>query len=117
MADFRNRVDKILKTATKVFGEDVTLLPKKGGRYSIKGIFDNEFEIIDTDTEQTVISNQPRIGINLHNLEIHPKVGDQIKIRNLNFKIVEVREDGQGGASLHLHKVSHGQKVFKKKSD
>jgi len=115
MIDFRDRVDKILQSCTSVFGEDVLLLPNKGGRYKIKGIFDNDYEAIDADTEQLISSNQPVLGINLHRIKIHPKAGDKVKIRNLTYSIIDVREDGQGGASLFLHKEDHEQRVKKKK--
>lgn len=115
MVDFRDRVDRILKASTHVFGEEVTLLPLKGGRYSIKGIFDNEWESVDAETEEITSSNQPVLGINLHRLKIHPRQGDRLKIRNLTYKIIDVREDGQGGATLILHKEDHGQRVKKKK--
>jgi len=115
MVDFRDRVDRLLGTATKTFGETVILLPKKGGRYSIKGIFDNEYEAIDPDTEELISSEQPVLGINLHSLEIRPRKYDKVKIRNLTYQVIDVREDGQGGASLILHKERHEQTVRKKK--
>lgn len=115
MIDFRDRVDRLLQHCTSNFGEEVLLLPKKGGRYKIRGIFDNEWEAVDADTEQVTSSNQPVLGINLHRIKIHPKAGDRVKIRNLTYAIYEVREDGQGGASLILHKVDHGKRVRKKK--
>lgn len=115
MTDFRDRVDKLLATATKTFGEDVLLMPKSGGNYFIKGIFDNEYEAIDPDTEQVISSNQPVLGINLHSLSTTPLTGDKIKIRNLTYRIYDVREDGQGGANLFLHKEDHGKRVRKKK--
>jgi hypothetical protein len=115
MIDFRDRVNKLLKTATKVFGEEIILMPKKGGQYKIKGIFDNEYQAIDPDTEEIISSNQPVLGVNLHELKIEPQNGDLIRIRNLIYKIIDVREDGQGGASLFLHREKHGEKVRKKK--
>jgi len=115
MTDFRDRVSKLLKTCTKTFGEDCLLLPKRGGRYNIKGIFDNDYEAVDPDTEQVISSNQPVLGINLHEIPIEIRPGDQLKIRNLTFNIYEIREDGQGGASLLMHKVEHGKRIKKKK--
>lgn len=115
MIDFRDRVDKILKACTRNFGEEVFLMPKRGGRYSIKGIFDNEYEAVDAQTEQVTSSNQPVLGINLHGIKFHPRQGDKVKIRNLTYHIIDVREDGQGGATLFLHKEDHDKKVRKKK--
>ncbi len=114
MTDFRDRVDRLLNHCTKTFGEDVILLPKRGGRYEIRGIFDNEHVGIDPDTEQVISTQQPILGINLHKISIRPRSGDVVKIRNLNYRVIEIREDGQGGASLILHKEDHAQRVRKK---
>lgn len=115
MVDFRDRVDKLLKVATRTFGEDVTFMPRVGGLYVIKGIFDNDYEAIDPDTEEVISSNQPMVGINLHSLDVSPKQGDKFRVRNLTYKVIDVREDGQGGASCFLHKEDHDRKVRKKK--
>jgi len=115
--DFRDRVNRVLNLSKKEFGEDCTLYPEKGGTHKIRGIFDNEYEAIDPDTEQVISANQPVLGVNLFDFSFEIMVGDKIKIRNLLYKIYDKREDGQGGASLILHRCDHGQKVFKKKGD
>ncbi len=115
MVDFRDRVDKILNAATRNFGEDVVWMPTNGGRYVIKGIFDHEYEAIDPDTEQVISSQIPALGVNLHSLNGRVKEGDRFKIRNLNYKAYEIREDGQGGATVFLHKEDHVKRIRKKK--
>ena len=115
--DFRDRVNRVLNSCTKTFGEDCLYYPpNKNGSFPIRGIFDNDFEAVDPDTEQVISSNNPVLGVNLFDLSFELKVNGKVKIRNLNYKIYEIREDGQGGASLLLHKCDHGQKVFKKKN-
>ncbi len=109
MTDFRNRVNRILKAATSTFGEAVVFYPKSGGVYKCQGIFDNEYQAIDPDTEQVISSNQPALGINLNDLPIELNIEDLVKIRGYEFRIVDKREDGQGGATLLLHKVKRGK--------
>lgn len=116
MVDFRDRVDKLLSKCTNTFGECVTYYPQRGGSYQIRGIFDNEYEAVDPETEQLISSQQPVLGVNLNDLKFEMKVKDQIHIRNMRFHVVEVKEDGQGGASLILHKCNHEEKIFKKKN-
>ena len=113
--DFRDRVSRVLNHATKAFGEEVTYYPQAGGSLFITGIFDNEYESVDPDTEQVISANQPVLGVNLNDVSFELKAEDSVKIRNLTYKIYDVREDGQGGASLLLHRCDSGQKVFKKK--
>jgi hypothetical protein len=115
MVDFRDRVNKILKHCTNNFGECVEYYPRSGGIYKIRGIFDNDFQTIDPETEQVVSSNQSVLGVNLNDTSFELKTTDQVKVRNLMYKVIEVREDGQGGAQLLLHKCEHEKKVFKKK--
>lgn len=115
MRDFRDRVKNILRHCTNSFGEQVTYYPRKGGSYKIDGIFDNDFETVDPETEQLVSSNLSMLGVNLNDLNFEMRINDQVQVRNLRYKVVEVREDGQGGASLILHKCEHDKKVYKKK--
>lgn len=115
MRDFRDRVDRVLKHCTNTFGEVVTYYPKRGGSYKIEGIFDNDFETVDPETEQLVSSNLSMLGVNLNDLNFEMKINDMVQVRNLRYKIMEVREDGQGGASLILHKCEHDKKVYKRK--
>lgn len=116
MVDFRDRVDRVLQKCTRILGESVTYYPKRGGSYCINGVFDNEYETVDPETEQVISSNSPVLGVNLNDLKFEMKIEDQVKVRNLMYKVVEVREDGQGGASLFLHKCEHEKKVYKKKN-
>src|SRR3990167_3713782 len=115
MKDFRDRVDGILKKCTNVFGEDVSYFPSSGGVVTVRGIFDNQYELVDPETEQVISSQQPVLGVNLNSLNFEMKTEDQIQIRNLRYKVTEVQEDGQGGATLFLHKIKHDKKIVKKK--
>ena len=115
MRDFRDRVSGVLRRCTKTFGELVTYYPRSGGSYAITAIFDNDVELVDPETEQVITSNQSRIGVNLSKINFELKVTDQVQVRNIRYKVVEVKEDGQGGAELYLNKVKHDKKVNKKK--
>lgn len=117
MVDFRDRVNRVLKSCTNTFGESCLYYPPdRNGSYTLQGIFDNDYQAIDPDTEQVISANQPVLGVNLFDLSFEIKKNGKIKLRNILYKIYEVREDGQGGASLLMHKCDHGQKVFKKKN-
>lgn len=106
MIDFRRLTDTILDKCMDTFGEKklVTYYPKAGGVYEVRGIFDNEGTVFDVSTEQYVSTTQPRLGINLNDFPVDPKQGDELVLRNIRFKVQDKREDGQGGATLFLHK-------------
>lgn len=108
MIDFRSLVNRVLKHSTATFGEEVTFYPKSGRVFKKRGVFDNEFQLVDPTTEHLVSVNQPMLGINLNDFPMgtEPKVGDEVRVRVTRFRIVDKREDGQGGASLILQKVT-----------
>lgn len=104
--DFRRMTDLILDKCMDAFGEKklVTYYPKAGGVYEVRGIFDNEGTVFDVNTEQYVSTTQPRLGINLNDFPVDPKQGDELVLRNTRYRVQDKREDGQGGATLFLHK-------------
>lgn len=116
MVDFRDRVNRILKSSTKTFGEPITYYPKKGGVYKIRGIFDHDYEAVDPDTEQLVSMNQPALGLNLNDVPFYPSVNDKVQVRNLKYRVIDSREDGQGGATLLLHRLDESSIIDKKYS-
>ncbi len=114
MVDFRSHVDRILKVAVDKFGECVTFYPHSGGVYEVKAIFDNEYRTLDPDTEQVISVNQPQLGVNLNDLNFKMAVGeegDEVEVRGLRFRVWDKREDGQGGATLMLHKVNRRDRL------
>lgn len=115
MVDFRERVDRVLNHCTGTFGEEVTLYPMGGGVFKIRGIFDHEHVTVDPDTEQVISANQPALGVNLNDVSVDVKDGDIIQVRNLKYRVIDNREDGQGGATILLHRIDDKQKVFKRK--
>lgn len=115
MQDFRDRVSRVLNHGKKNFGEPCTLYPKAGGEFTFTGIFDNNYQAVDADTEEVVSSTQPALGVNLFDFATDPKQDDQVQVRNLRYRIIDVRPDGQGGATFFLHRLNHEQKVTKKR--
>jgi hypothetical protein len=111
MTDFRQHVNRILSHSTDKFGEEVTFYPKSGGVYKVRGIFDNEYQTLDPDTEQVLSVNQPALGVNLNDIKFPLKQGDEVQVRETRFRVQDKREDGQGGAMLMLHKVTLNERL------
>lgn len=103
--DFRTLACNILDAAKSCFGEDVLYVPKVGTPLNIRGIFDNQFEQIDPDTEIVISSNQPTLGIKLNDLPLPPAKGDKVFVRDIEYRIVDSQEDGVAGSLLFLHKT------------
>lgn len=106
MSRFKDKVSNLLGTAINVFGESIEYRPKNGGSFEIEGVLDQGFEQVDPDTETVVSTNLLKLGIRLKDLPVTPKQGDQvISLEDgKKFAVKDVQEDGQGGASLILHR-------------
>lgn len=111
MADFRSLVNRVLKHSTTAFGEEVTFYPKAGRVFKVRAIFDNSYQALDPDTERVVSVNQPALGVNLNDLPEEIQIHDEVVIRKIRFRIVDKQEDGQGGATLLIHKVKPSDRI------
>ena len=89
-------------------GIDVIYSPKVGGRFNIRGVFDDRAQEVDPDTEISVSSNVYTLGIKLDDIPFVPAKGDIAIIKNIQYKVIDSLEDGVPGAStvLVLHKVT-----------
>jgi len=111
MVDFRNKVDRVLKHSMKEFGREFDFYPSSGGVYRIRAIFDNDYQMVDPDTEQVVSANQSALGVNLNDFSFDVRTGDRVIVDSIMYRIIDKREDGQGGATLLLHKLNAANKV------
>jgi len=109
MGDWPDITNTILGTAMGTFGTPFTITPDGGQPETLRGVFDDEHEEVDLDvTGDSVLStHSPRIGIRLSDFSQEPKQNDEIQRLGLCYRIVDIQQDGQGGAVLHLHEVSN----------
>jgi len=105
MGSFKDKVHDLLGIAIPTFGEAVTYRPKTGGSFQIQAVFDNEWQEVDPNSNVVVSSNAPRLGIRLRDFPSKPIQGDCLVAEGKTYQVVDVQEDGQGGASLFLHKA------------
>ena len=106
MPPFENLAKGAFEAIKSALSTDVIYLPKIGGLFKIRGPFDDRAQAVDPDSEQVVSSNLFSLGIKLDDLPAPPKVGDTAKIKNVNYKVVDVQEDGAPDVSVVviLHK-------------
>ncbi len=108
-------VDRAAGACARVFGEG---RDADGGKlvwyqhrgtsvpYRVDGIFDATTEEVDLETGSTVLSNKPRLSIQLSELQQTPQTGDTVTIRGKGYQVIEPMFDGQGNAILRLHVVA-----------
>jgi hypothetical protein len=99
---FKDLVGLLLDVNIPTFGEAVCYRPKKGGYFEIKAVFDEDFIDVDIDTEESVSTQAPRIGVKLATLPFDPTIDDKVSIGERKFKVKDCQEDGQGGATIFL---------------
>jgi hypothetical protein len=102
---FDKLVNRVLGNSLRVFGEVVTFLPASGGGYHIRGIFRSSYKGIDAQTGLEVSTNRPVLDVRLADFLTKPTTNDKVVVGILSHRIYDIQEDGDGGASLILHKL------------
>jgi hypothetical protein len=98
--------DTILKHTSETFGERVVYWPAEEPSFEIMAVFDAAFQMVDAGGAM-VQSTQPRLGVRLSQFSQDPREGDRVEVRGTIYDVVEFQPDGQGGASLMLHRCSN----------
>ncbi len=106
MSNWQNLTSQVIDQCLGTFGEEVIYSGENLTPIRITAIFDNEFQQVDPDTGAVVISTQPMIGIKDNQLPQPPSKGDRVIIRDVEYKIIDHRQDGQGSSKLLLNKVA-----------
>lgn len=110
--EFKNKVQRVLGHVTQHLGQDATYYPCKGESLTVRVVFDNDYEIVDPNTEAVISSNAPIILVRLSDFpaEISENEIFQMSLEiggpNLKYKVWSVQEDGQGGARVTLHRLA-----------
>ena len=94
---------EVLDRCLAALGEAVEYLPADGPSASISGVFDGPHQDVDPQTGAVVSSVQYSVGIRLSDLSAEPAQNDHLIVRGREYVVIDVRPDGQGGASLRLH--------------
>ncbi len=97
---FRALGEIVVGLCNSVFGDDVSYTPNGGSASSIKGVFNNAWVDIEG-----VVSLKPTLRIKLADLDDSPGKGDEVEIDEVEYRVMESREDGHGGTTLILQKV------------
>lgn len=98
---FFTKVEKlVVKKVNRILGRNIEyFLDQVVDPLSIEGVFDNRYLEVSG-----VVSTFPVVRIDLADLPSFPSVKDKVEIESETYRILEVREDGFGGASLILQK-------------
>jgi hypothetical protein len=73
-----------------------------GNPISLDGVYDERHQVLDPQTSVPVGGYQPTYGIDLGDLPGAPEAGDTVTVAGIVREVLDVQEDGQGGALLIL---------------
>lgn len=90
-------------TSSATLGVTVGYLHKSGcTNTAVDGVWNNQTEIVDPNTEAVITTNQPRICIKISDLDEAPIKGDKLTRDGTTYRVQDVQLDGHGGAELFL---------------
>lgn len=69
---------------------------------TVKGVFDNTYQIVDPSTQAVMISGKPRVTIWKADVPFTVKQGQSVTARNRTYKIVDIQDDKEGAVTLYL---------------
>ena len=102
---FSDLTDAVLSACNDAFGESVSYTPQGSSLVAITGIFNAESAELDPGTGIPVLSKIPTLGVKTSDIGGDPKIGDLVTVRSVNYKVRDFDLDGEGGATLRLHKA------------
>jgi hypothetical protein len=104
--NWEKATDSVLKACTGTFGrKNITFTPNGGVATVIKAILSREYIGVDTGKGPPLTSVHVSIGIRIADLPAGmPKKQDLVTIDTVDYRVIDVQEDGEGGATLMLHK-------------
>lgn len=95
----------VMRICTETFTSTVIYDPQASAPITIKGIFDAAYQDVEILDGAAVQSTKPRLGVLLSDLPAAPREGDRCTVNGVNYRVAEVRPDGEAGAALFLHKI------------
>lgn len=103
---------EVLDACIETFAIDTTYTPPSGSPAAVRGVFDRPsqdvaFALGGGELPMAVASFRPTLGVKLASLPggVAVRGATVGPIGGLTFKVAEIVEDGQGGASLVLERA------------
>lgn len=91
--------------ARDAFATTVLYRPEGGAPIAIAAIFHAEHAEAGLAGGVPVATTAPVLDVLLADLPVEPEEGDTLTIAGSDYRVVDIRPDGMGGAKLLLHRV------------
>ena len=104
MSNWQGLTQDVWRAQLCAFGETVLYRHITAGDFSIKGIFNSIFEVVEVADDTPIGSNVPTLGIRLQDIPAKLTPQDTVEFRGYSWMVVSSNEDGEGFTQLVLHK-------------
>ena len=91
--------------ARDAFATTVLYRPQVGEPVTIAAIFHAEHAEAGLAGGVPVTTTAPVLDVLLADLPVEPEEGDTLTVAGSDYRVVDIRTDGMGGAKLILHRV------------
>lgn len=91
--------------ARDAFATTVLYRPEGGAPITIAAIFHAEHAEAGLAGGVPVTTTAPVLDVLLADLPVEPEEGDTLTVSGTDYRVVDIRSDGMGGAKLLLHRV------------
>lgn len=85
------------------FGVSVSYTPSGGSASTITGIFDNQYQAVETGGEVAFAIEQPKLAVKTSDVSTAAE-GDTVVVSGVTYKVTVVMNDGTGMTDLALEK-------------
>lgn len=85
------------------FGVSVSYTPSGGSASTITGIFDSQYQAVETGGEVAFAIEQPKLAVKTSDVSSAAE-GDTVVISGVTYKVTVVMDDGTGMTDLALEK-------------
>jgi hypothetical protein len=115
MTDWDSAVSDLQKICLDTFGIPVTYVPsvsqrpELGGQaIQVMGIFDDDREMVDIMSGGSggmdAVIPRPVVELQLSGLGVDPMEGDEVVVKDIIYRILDVQPDGHGAVVLVLNR-------------
>jgi hypothetical protein len=105
MSNWKNLTSKLLDGCMKAFGTTATYAQSGEDEFDVVGVFDRTFEKVNLGQNEALDSEVISFGCKILDLDVTPKIGDELTIEDEEFQIREIQKDGQGHVKFLLSEV------------
>jgi hypothetical protein len=108
----RNDLTSIaLRAVVRVMGEPI-IYRRGASSWPATGVYQASHIGLDPESGVQVRSTQPVLLVNRQELEVEPRQGDQVEVRDGLFRVRDPQPDGHTGWLLMLHRLPMTLAVF-----